>query len=63
MFWQKKATKDNTSKESQENKQKLLDLNEYVIKEQTTLTETCYAFKIAMSYYSHNPSNNLKFLF
>ena len=57
-----KATKENTPKESTE-KKKQSDLNAYVIKEQTKMTEIRWTFKVVMSHYSYNSSSNLKSLF
>ena len=56
-----KKIEENLSKETKENK-KQPDLNDFVIKEKTTILEIRWAFKTAMSHYSYNSSRILKSL-
>ena len=57
-----KKTEVNPFKETKETK-KQSDLNDFVIKEKTTMAEIRWAFKTVMSHYSYNSSSNLKSLF
>ena len=57
-----KKTEVKPSKETKETK-KQSDLNDFVIKEKTTMAEIRWPFKTAMSHHSCNSSSNLKLLF
>ena len=57
-----KKIEDNPSKETKEN-EKQSDLNDFVIKEKTTMADIRWGSQTVISHYSYNFSSNLKSLF
>ena len=57
-----KKIEDNPSKETEEN-EKQSDLNDFVIKEKTTMADICWGSQTGIGHYSYNFSSNLKLLF